>query len=81
MNFKIMVKKTHDLQEYREFDRSLTPKMGNNNDHLEQVRSFTLKNGFQEPIIIISCEMPISLKATIASGWPTRKVYHPYHAV
>ena len=29
-------KKTHDLQEYREFERSLTPKMGNNNDHLEQ---------------------------------------------
>ena len=49
--------KTHDLQEYREFDRSLTPKMGNNNDHLEQVRSFILKNGFQEPIIIISCDL------------------------
>ena len=43
--------KTH-LQEYREFDRSLTPKMGDNNDHLEQVRRFILKNGFQEPIII-----------------------------
>jgi len=56
MNFKIMVK-THDLQEYREFDRSLTPKMGDNNDHLERVRSFILKNGFQEPIIIISCDL------------------------
>ena len=39
--------KTHDLREYREFDRLLTPKMGDNNDHLEQV---ILKNGFQEPI-------------------------------
>ena len=49
---------SHEFQnyEYREFDRSFTPKMGNNNDHLEQVRSFILKNGFQEPIIIISCE-------------------------
>ena len=46
-----------DLQEYREFDRSLTPKMGDNNDHLEKVRSFILKNGFQEPIIIISCDL------------------------
>ena len=27
------------------------------NDHLEQVRSFILKNGFQEPIIIISCDL------------------------
>ena len=44
--------KTHDLREYREFDRSLTPKMGHNNDHLEQVTHFILKNGFQEPIII-----------------------------
>ena len=50
--------KTHDLQEYREFDRSLTPKMGDNKDHLEQVRRFILKNGFQEPIIIIiSCDL------------------------
>ena len=43
--------------------RSLTPKMGNSNDHLEQVRSFILKNGFQEPIIIthviLKVEMPI----------------------
>ena len=44
--------KTHDLQEYREFERSLTPKMGDNNDHLEQVRRFILKNGFQELLII-----------------------------
>ena len=47
---------THDLREYREFDRSLTPKMGDNNDHLEQVRRFILKNRFQEPIII-SCDL------------------------
>ena len=40
----------------REFDRSFTPKMGDNNDHLEQVRRFILKNGFQEPIII-SCDL------------------------
>ena len=35
--------------------------MGDNNDHLEQVRSFILKNGFQETIIIIiiiiSCDL------------------------
>ena len=30
--------KTQDLLEYREFDRPLTPKMGDNHDHLEQVR-------------------------------------------
>ena len=44
----------------REFDRSLTPKMGDNNEHLEQVRRFILKNGFQETIIIIiiiSCDL------------------------
>ena len=48
--------KTHDLLEHREFDRSLTPKMGNNKDHLEQVRRFILKHGFQEPITI-SCDL------------------------
>ena len=31
--------------------------MGDNNDHLEQVRRFILKNGFQEPIVIISCDL------------------------
>ena len=36
--------KTQDLWEYREFEKSLTPKMGNNHDHLEQVRRFILKN-------------------------------------
>ena len=35
--------KTHDLWESREFDRSLTPKMGDNHDLLEQVRCFILK--------------------------------------
>ena len=39
--------KTQDLWEYREFDRSLMSKAGNNHDHLEQVRRFILKNGFQ----------------------------------
>ena len=34
--------KKHDFQEYRVFDRSLTPKMGDNNGHLEQVRSFII---------------------------------------
>ena len=48
--------KTPDLWEYRESDRSLTPKMGDNHDHLEQVRRFILRNGFQEPIII-SCDL------------------------
>ena len=45
--------KTHDLREY---DRSFTPRMGDNNDHLEQVRHFIFKNGLQEPIII-SCDL------------------------
>ena len=31
--------------------------MGDNNNHIEQVRSLILKNGFQEPIIIISCDL------------------------
>lgn len=30
--------------------------MGDNNDHLEQVRRFILKNGLQEPLII-SCDL------------------------
>ena len=30
--------------------------MGDNHGHLEQVRHFILKNGFQEPIII-SCDL------------------------
>ena len=64
--------KTHDLPEY---DGSLTPRMGDNNDHLEQVRRFILKNGFQEPIII-SCDLKtawkcLPLKATIVSGCHT----------
>ena len=74
---------THDLQEYRELDRSLTSTMGDNHDH--QVRRFILKDGFQEPIItIISCDLKpenacITEGITIVSGWPTRKVYHSYH--
>ena len=33
-SLEFQVVKTHDLREYREFDRSLTPKIGVNNDHL-----------------------------------------------
>ena len=58
--------KTQDLWEYTEFDRSLMPKAGNNHDHLEQVRRFILKNGFQEPIII-SCDLTTG-KAYITEG-------------
>ena len=69
--------KTHDLQEYREFDRSLTPKMGDNKDHLEQVRHFILKNGFQEPIII-----SYDLKTYITEGnhplWVAHKEGIPF---
>ena len=58
--------RTQDLWEYKEFDRSLTPKYGNDHDHLEQVRRFILKNGFQEPIII-SCDLKTG-KAYITEG-------------
>ncbi|KAL9951170.1 hypothetical protein ACROYT_G043787 [Oculina patagonica] len=58
--------KTQDLWEYKEFDRSLTPKSGNKHDHLEQVRRFILKNGFQEPIII-TCDLQ-SGKAYVTEG-------------
>lgn len=58
--------RTVDLWEYKEFDRSLTPKSGNNHDHLEQVRRFILKNGFQEPIII-TCDLQTG-KAYVTEG-------------
>ena len=48
--------KTTESWEYGEFDRSLTPKLGNDFNHLEQVRRFILKKGFQEPLII-SCDL------------------------
>ena len=48
--------------------------MGDSNDHLEQVRSFILKNGFQEPIIIISCDLESGNAYTTEGN-------HPYHAV
>ena len=48
--------KTTELWEYREFDRSLTPKLGNDFNHLEQVWRFISKKGFQEPLII-SCDL------------------------
>ena len=66
--------KTHDLQEYREFDRSLTPKMGDNKDLLEQVRRFILKNAFQEPIII-SCDLKTG-NAYITEGNHRLRVAH-----
>ena len=37
-------------------DRLLTPKLGNDDDHLEKVRCFISKKGFQEPLII-SCDL------------------------
>ena len=58
--------KTRELWEYKEFDRSLTPKNENNKDHLEQVRRFILKNGFQEPFII-SCDLKTG-KAYVSEG-------------
>jgi hypothetical protein len=58
--------KTQDLWDYKEFDRSVTPKSRNNYDHLDQVRRFILKNGFQEPIII-SCDLQDG-KAYITEG-------------
>ena len=42
------------------------PKAGNNHIHLEQVRRFILKNGFQEPIII-SCDLTTG-RAYITEG-------------
>ena len=72
--------RTQDLWEYKEFDRSLTPKYGNDHDHLEQVRRFILKNGFQEPIII-SCDLKTG-KAYITEGnhrlWVALKEGIPY---
>ena len=49
--------------------------MGDSNDHLEQVRSLILKNGFQEPIIIISCD-PESGNAYITEGNHCLSVAH-----
>ena len=51
-SFKFQMVKTQDLWDYKEFDGSVTPKSGNNHDHLDQVRRFILKNGFHKPIII-----------------------------
>ena len=48
--------KTTELWEYGECDRSLTPKLGNDFNRLEQVRRFILKKGFQDPLII-SCDL------------------------
>ena len=78
--------KTQDLWEYREFDRSLMPKAGNNHDRLEQVRRFILRKWFSRTNnilyhVILQLEKPISLKETIVFGWSFRKVYHSYHVV
>ena len=46
-NYQI-VKKT----EYREIDRLITPKLGINYNHLDEVRRFILQKGFEELLII-----------------------------
>ena len=59
--------------------------MNDNNDHLEQVRRFILKNGFQE-LIIISCDLKTG-NAYITEGnhhlWVAHKEGIPsiYHAL
>ena len=77
---EFQIVKTHDLREYRDFDGSLTPKMGDNNDHLEQVRRFIFKNGFQEPIIV-TCDLKTG-NAHITEGnhhlWVAHKKAIPF---
>ena len=69
---EFQIVRTQHLWKYKEFDRSLTSKSGNNHDHLEQVRHYILKNSFQEPNII-SCDLQtsLSLQKPIVSGWPS----------
>lgn len=43
---EFQIVRTKDFWKYKEFDRSLTPKSGNNHDHLEQVRHSVLKRWF-----------------------------------
>ena len=38
--------------EYREIDRLMTPKLGINYNHLDEVRRFILQKGFEELLII-----------------------------
>ena len=57
--------KTQDLWGYKEFNRSVTPKTGNNHDHLDQV---ILKNGFQEPIILSHVICKLRRKAYVTEG-------------
>jgi hypothetical protein len=65
-SYDFQMVKTLDLWEFREFDRSLTPKYVNDINHLEQVRRYLLKNGFDEPLII-SCDIK-SGKAYLSEG-------------
>jgi len=61
---------------------SLTPRMGDNNDHLEQVRHFILKNGFQEPILLLSHVIETQLEMPITEGshrlWVAHKKGIPF---
>ena len=57
---------SQELWEFREFDRSITPKHEGDQCHLEQVRRYVLKNGFEEPLII-SCD-PDTGRAYITEG-------------
>ena len=57
---------SQELWEFREFDRSITPKHEGDQCHLEQVRRYVLKNGFEEPLII-SCD-PDTGRAYIIEG-------------
>ena len=59
-SFEFQMVKTPDLWQYREFDKSLTSKMGDNHDPLEQVRRFKRQ---QLSHMILNLEMPPSLKA------------------
>ena len=59
---EFQIVKTQDLWDCREFDRSLMPKAANNHDHLEQARRFILKNGIQQPIIILLYHVILQLE-------------------
>ena len=80
-SYEFQMVKTQDLWEYREFDRSLTRKMGDNHDHLEQIRRFILKDGFQEPTII-SCDLKTRNARNVTEGnhrlWVAHKEGVPF---
>lgn len=50
--FEFQMVPTKELWQLREFNRSQAPKYSNDPHHLEQVRRFILKNGFDEPLLI-----------------------------